>query len=88
MHEWFLNNPDGWKEYHKQREITKTTWLEDPVDVIAKELNERNDTNIIADLGCGLAKLSRIVKSPNKVISVDHYSEDSNVIKTDISNNA
>lgn len=86
MHEWFLNNPDGWKEYHKQREITKTTWLEDPVDVIAKELNERNDTNIIADLGCGLAKLSRIVKSPNKVISVDHYSEDSNVIKADIAN--
>ena len=84
MHEWFLNNPDGWKEYHKQREITKTTWLEDPVDVIAKELNERNDTNIIADLGCGLAKLSKIINVPNKVISIDHYSDDPNVIKADI----
>lgn len=86
MHDWFTNNPNDWKEYHKQREISKSKWLEDPVDVIAKELNERNDTNVIADLGCGLAKLSRIVKSPNKVISVDHYSEDPNVIKADIAN--
>lgn len=86
MHDWFTNNPNDWKEYHKQREISKSKWLEDPVDVIAKELNERNDTNVIADLGCGLAKLSKIVKSPNKVISVDHYSEDPNVIKADIAN--
>lgn len=86
MHNWFINNPNDWKEYHKQREISKSKWLEDPVDVIAKEINERNDTNVIADLGCGLAKLSKIIKSPNKVISVDHYSEDSNVIKSDIAN--
>ena len=86
MHDWFINNPEAWKEYHKQREIAKSTWEEDPVDVIAQEINERNDTNIIADLGCGLAKLSKIIKTPNKVISVDHYSEDSNVIKADISN--
>ena len=85
MHDWFINNPNAWKEYHKQREISKSTWEEDPVDVIGKEINERNDTNIIADLGCGLAKLSRIIKTPNKVISVDHYSEDPNVIKADIS---
>lgn len=84
MHNWFVNNPNEWKEYHKQREVSKSKWLEDPVDVIAKELNERNDTNVIADLGCGLAKLSKIVKSPNKVISVDHYSEDPDVIKADI----
>lgn len=84
MHDWFTNNPNDWKEYHKQREVSKSKWLEDPVDVIAKELNERNDTNVIADLGCGLAKLSKIVKSPNKVISVDHYSEDPDVIKADI----
>lgn len=86
MHDWFINNPNDWKEYHKQREISKSKWLEDPVDVIAKEINERNDMNIIADLGCGLAKLSKIVKLPNKVISVDHYSEDPNVIKADIAN--
>ena len=84
MHNWFVNNPNEWKEYHKQREVSKSKWLEDPVDVIAKELNERNDTNVIADLGCGLAKLSKIVKSPNKVISVDHYSEDPNVIQCDM----
>lgn len=84
MHNWFVNNPNEWKEYHKQREISKSKWDEDPVDVIAKEINERNDNNIIADMGCGLAKLSTLIKEPNKVISVDHYSEDPNVIKCDM----
>ena len=84
MHDWFTNNPNEWKEYHKQRELAKQTWEIDPVDVIAQEINSRNDVNKIADLGCGLAKLSTLVKKPNEVISVDHYSEDPNVIKADI----
>ena len=79
MHNWFVNNPNEWKEYHKQREVSKSKWDEDPVDIIAKEINERNDNNIIADMGCGLAKLSTLIKEPNKVISIDHYSEDPNV---------
>ena len=86
MHKYFINNPNEWIEYHKQREINKSTWDEDPVDVIAREINERNDINLIADMGCGLAKLSKIIKSNNKVISIDHYSEDKNVIKCDMSN--
>lgn len=84
MHNWFINNPNEWKEYHKQREISKSKWDEDPVDVIAKEINERNDNNIIADMGCGLAKLSTLIKEPNKVISIDHYSENPNVIQCDM----
>jgi len=85
MHDWFIENPNAWNEYHKQREIAKSKWDEDPVDVIAKEINERNDTNVIADLGCGLAKLSTLIAEPNKVISIDHYSENKKVIKADIS---
>ena len=84
MHNWFVNNPDEWKEYHKQREVSKSKWDEDPVDVLANEINERNDTNIIADMGCGLAKLSTLIKEPNKVISVDHYSENPDVIQCDM----
>lgn len=84
MHNWFTNNPKDWVEYHKQREISKLKWEEDPVDVIGNDINKRHDTNVIADLGCGLAKLSTIISHPNKVISVDHYSEDPNVIKADI----
>lgn len=84
MHNWFVNNPNEWKEYHKQREVSKSKWDEDPVNVIAKEINDRNDSNIIADMGCGLAKLSTLIKEQNKVISVDHYSEDPNVIKCDM----
>lgn len=84
MHNWFANNPNEWKEYHKQREISKSKWDEDPVDIIAKEINERNDSNLIADMGCGLAKLSTLIKEPNKVISIDHYSENPNVIQCDM----
>lgn len=84
MHDLFVKNPTDWIEYHKQREINKTKWAEDPVDVIAKELNERNDTNIIVDMGCGTAKLSKLIKEPNKVISIDHYSENPDVIQCDM----
>lgn len=84
MHNWFTNNPNDWIKYHKQREISKLKWDEDPVDIIANKINERNDTNVIADMGCGLAKLSKIVKEPNKVISIDHYSEDPNIIQCDM----
>ena len=84
MHDWFSKNPIDWVEYHKQREISKSKWDEDPVDVIVKEINERNDTNIITDMGCGLAKLSTLIKKPNKVISIDHYSENQDVIQCDM----
>ena len=84
MHNWFINNPNEWKEYHKQREISKSKWDEDPVDIIANEINERNDNNIIIDMGCGLAKLSTLIKKPNKVISIDHYSENPDVIQCDM----
>jgi len=84
MHNWFVNNPNEWKEYHKQREVSKSKWLEDPVDVLANEINQRNDSNIIADMGCGLAKLSTLIKEPNKVISIDHYSENPDVIQCDM----
>lgn len=84
MHDWFTCNSDKWIEYHKQREISKSKWDEDPVDVIAKEINGRNDNNIIADMGCGLAKLSTLIKEPNKVISIDHYSENQDVIQCDM----
>ena len=86
LFEWFKKNPDKWKEYHKSREISKTKWEEDPVDIIANEINRRNDVNVVCDMGCGLGKLSRIVEDPNKVISIDMYSEDENVIKCDMKN--
>ena len=84
MHNWLIKNPNDWIEYHKQREISKSKWDEDPVDVLANDINERNDTNIITDMGCGLAKLSKIIKEPNKVISIDHYSENPEVIQCDM----
>lgn len=85
MHNYFQNNHEEWINYHKQREINKLKWDEDPVDIIGKYINARNDKhNTIADLGCGLAKLSKVVKPEYKVISVDHYSEDENVIQCDM----
>lgn len=86
MHEWFVKHPEDWKKYHKQREITKSKWDEDPVDIIANEINKRNDTNVIADLGCGLAKLSTLISKPNKVISVDHVANNENIIEADMAN--
>ena len=88
MHSYFKSNPQNWIDYHKAREENKKTWLEDPLDVIADMLN-RNTTNpnqVIADLGCGMNQLKTKVNDYKQWYSFDHYSEDSSVIRADISN--
>lgn len=85
MHDYFTSNPNKWREYHKCREENKKTWIEDPLNVIADELNKTSN-KVIADLGCGTNKLKRLVNNYKEWYSVDHFSDDETVIKSDISN--
>lgn len=77
------DNGKNWKKYHETREVAKNSWEEDPVDVIAEMINAEGNGNVIADLGCGMAKLNTLVGNNNKVYSVDFYSDNENVIKAD-----
>ncbi len=86
MHERFQKNKDEFIEYHRQREIAKREWQEDPVDRVAEIISDWSGRfNRIADMGCGMNKL-KLVLSNREVQGFDHYSEDSSVIQSDMSN--
>ncbi|TYH76201.1 hypothetical protein ES332_D04G068800v1 [Gossypium tomentosum] len=59
-------------------------WPELPVNIIVKWLKERSSSLIVADFGCGDARLAKNVK--NKVFSIDLVSNDPSVISCDMSN--
>ena len=88
-HTRYVNNPDEFKEYHKQREISKESWVEDPVDRVADIVNSwSNRYTRIIDMGCGMNKLKTVVNSNKTVQGVDHInvSSDVTVIEADMSN--
>ena len=86
MHDYFIANPDKWREYHDNRDENKKDWTIDPIDVIADKLNNECCNMVIADIGCGTNMLKTKVKSYKKWYSVDHYSDDPTVIKADAAN--
>ena len=88
-HNRYLKNREDFKEYHRQREISKSSWIEDPVDRISELINGLSTryTRVI-DLGCGMNKLKTIVDKTRTVQGVDHInvSNDQSVIEADMSN--
>ena len=88
-HTRYVNNPDEFKEYHRQREISKESWVEDPVDRVADIINSwSNRYTRIIDMGCGMNKLKTVVNANKTVQGVDHMnvSLDATVIEADMSN--
>ena len=86
MHERFQKNKSEFVEYHRQREIAKQEWQEDPVDRVAEIISDWSGKFVkIADMGCGMNKLKSLFKD-REVQGFDHYSEDSTVIQADMSN--
>ncbi|KAH9790988.1 Ribosomal RNA-processing protein 8 [Citrus sinensis] len=59
-------------------------WPELPVNIIVKWLKDHSPSLVIADFGCGDARLAKSVK--NKVFSFDLVSNDPSVIACDMSN--
>ena len=87
-HARYVNNPDELKEYHRQREISKGSWIEDPVDRVANIINSwSNRYTRIIDMGCGMNKLKTVVNSNKTVQGIDHVnvSPDATVIEADMS---
>ena len=88
-HTRYVNNPDEFREYHRQREISKESWVEDPVDRVADIINSwSNRYTRIIDMGCGMNKLKTVVNANKTVQGVDHMnvSPDATVIEADMSN--
>ncbi|PPD86402.1 hypothetical protein GOBAR_DD16663 [Gossypium barbadense] len=70
-------------QYHAGYQEQMSHWPELPVNIIIKWLKERSSSLIVADFGCGDARLAKNVK--NKVFSIDLVSNDPSVISCDMS---
>ncbi|XP_002979584.2 ribosomal RNA-processing protein 8 [Selaginella moellendorffii] len=72
--DYFDKDPDAFKLYHAGYQEQMSRWPKLPVDVIIEWLNSRNSNLVVADFGCGDARLAKSVK--NKVFSFDLVSND------------
>ncbi|XP_059294221.1 ribosomal RNA-processing protein 8 [Lycium ferocissimum] len=81
---YFKENPELFNVYHAGYQEQMLHWPEQPVNVITKWLKDHSPSLIVADFGCGDARLARSVK--NKVWSLDLVANDPSVIACDMSN--
>ncbi|KAG5527192.1 hypothetical protein RHGRI_028180 [Rhododendron griersonianum] len=82
--DYFKEDPTLFNVYHTGYQEQMTHWPEQPVNIIIKWLKDRSPSLLVADFGCGDARLARNVK--NKVFSFDLVSQDPSVIACDMSN--
>lgn len=80
---FFKEDPSLFNVYHVGYQEQMSHWPELPVNVIIKWLKDRDPSFIVADFGCGDARLAKNVK--NKVYSIDLVSSDPSVIACDMS---
>ncbi|KAL5718125.1 25S rRNA (adenine(645)-N(1))-methyltransferase [Ranunculus cassubicifolius] len=81
--EYFKDDPCLFNVYHTGYQEQMSHWPEQPLNIIIKWLKERNSSLVVADFGCGDARLAKNVK--NKVFSIDLVSKDPSVIECDMS---
>ncbi|XP_068303301.1 ribosomal RNA-processing protein 8 isoform X3 [Pyrus communis] len=72
--EYFNDDPTLFDTYHTGYQEQMSHWPELPVDIIIKWLKEHSPSLVVADFGCGDARLAKNVK--NKVFSFDLISND------------
>ncbi|KAL9458319.1 hypothetical protein AB3S75_007229 [Citrus x aurantiifolia] len=82
--DYFNENPALFDMYHSGYQEQMSHWPELPVNIIIKWLKDHSPSLVIADFGCGDARLAKSVK--NKVFSFDLVSNDPSVIACDMSN--
>ncbi|KAJ2884140.1 25S rRNA (adenine645-N1)-methyltransferase [Coemansia aciculifera] len=69
--EMVQNDPSIFEEYHQGFSAQVEKWPVNPVDVFIKYLRSKPDKLVVADLGCGEARLSATVGQQHTVHSFD-----------------
>lgn len=82
--ELFSSQPDLYQAYHSGFRAQVEKWPHDPVDNIITYVTSLPEHWIIADMGCGEARLSASV--PHKVYSFDLVASNDRVTVSDMSN--
>lgn len=80
----FESDPQAFQVYHEGFEQQVAKWPVNPVDVIIEALRRMPKSTVIADLGCGEAKIARQL-TKNKVHSFDLIALNEHVTVCDIS---
>jgi SAM-dependent methyltransferase len=90
MYNYFKDDKPKWEEYHKISESNEKSFQEDeiPRNKMIKYLTELkgNKRKIIADLGCGYAKINKYFENSQRFTfhNFDHISSANNIISKDI----
>ncbi|CAK9825174.1 Ribosomal RNA-processing protein 8 [Anthophora retusa] len=79
---YFKNDPDSFKAYHEGYKQQVDQWPLNPLDNIISSIKKLPKEYIIADFGCGEARLATAV--PHKVHSFDFVSLNENVTVCDM----
>nr|AFK35034.1 unknown [Medicago truncatula] len=75
---YFREDSSLFNLYHAGYKTQMSNWPEQPVNVIIKWLKKQSPSFIVADFGCGEARIAKSVK--NTVFSLDLVSSDPDVI--------
>ncbi|KAL3278269.1 hypothetical protein HHI36_013604 [Cryptolaemus montrouzieri] len=78
----FINDPDSFEAYHEGYRKQVSRWPINPIDVIIKSIRKMPKSYVVADFGCGDAKLSREVEQ--KVHSFDLVAANEDVTACDM----
>ena len=82
-HQRLKKDPEEWFEYHRLYREARNTWSIIPYEFWISRLQSLSPRLLIADLGCGEAKIGEAIGE--RVLNYDHISTDSNVTECDIS---
>ncbi|XP_057312613.1 uncharacterized protein LOC130654100 [Hydractinia symbiolongicarpus] len=78
----FQSDPKLFEVYHKGFVAQVQHWPQNPVEVLINQIREREQVLVVADFGCGDAKIAQSV--PNKVHSFDLVAVNKNVTACDM----
>uniref|UniRef100_A0A915DW09 Ribosomal RNA-processing protein 8 n=1 Tax=Ditylenchus dipsaci TaxID=166011 RepID=A0A915DW09_9BILA len=81
----FAEDGDAFEAYHKGYELQALKWPTNPIDTIIRDLSTLPDCSIVADVGCGDAKLSRKLGSRFIIHSFDLVARNASVVVADMS---
>ncbi|XP_043584438.1 ribosomal RNA-processing protein 8 [Bombus pyrosoma] len=79
---YFKNDPDAFKAYHEGYKQQVDQWPVNPLDIVIASVKKVPKEYIVADFGCGEARLATEV--PHKVHSFDFVSLNENVTACDV----
>ncbi|KAL9274632.1 Ribosomal RNA-processing protein 8-like protein [Drosera capensis] len=81
---YFKDDPSLFDMYHAGYQEQMSHWPELPVNIIIRWLKDHSPSLVVADFGCGDARVAKSVK--NKVFSIDLVSNEPSVIACDMAN--